>query len=164
MKKIIVIWLVLCVATGSSFAQKKSPSFKGIINLYEKQVDRFFVDVFELTKTGPEIAKEAQIEMDEKIYQAFLSDFALWGKWVKKHHGEKSFVLKLKGTKDYETESREYQNQFKLIQADFVDERLIWNKDQLSKVLTKEKLQQYITPIMEKFADRTEKLLLKINK
>lgn len=164
MKKIIVILIVLCVATGSSFAQKKSSSFKGIINLYEKQVDRFFVDVFELSKTGVEMSQEAQTEMEEKIYQAFLSDFALWAKWTKKHHGTKSFILKLKGTKDYETESREYQAQFKIIQAEFVDERLIWNKDQLSKVLTKEKLQQYITPIMEKFADRTEKLLLKINK
>lgn len=155
--------MVLCVATGSSFAQKSS-TFKGIINLYEKQVDRFFVDVFELTKTGPEMAKEAEIEMDEKIYQAFLSDFALWAKWVKKHHGEKSFVLKLKGTKDYETESKEYEKQFKLIQQNFVDERLIWDKKTLSKVLTKEKLQEYITPVTEKFADRTTKLLTKINK
>jgi len=164
-KKIFFIIVILCTfGITTSFAQKKSSTFKGIINLYEKQVERFFIDVFELKKTGPEMAIEAKKEMEEKLYRAFISDFMLWAKWVKKHQGEKSFVLKLKGTKKYETESGEYLNQFKLIQQNFVDERLIWNKEKLSKVLTQEKMQPYINPVVEKFRDRTNALFLKINK
>lgn len=156
--------MVLCIATGSSFAQKKSSSFKGITTLYEKEVDLFFTDVFAVQKTGIEMDTTSRKKMEVEIYDAFISDFYLWAKWTKKYHGEKPFELKLKGTKEYETESTEYLKQFKLIQANFVKERLIWSEEELKKVLTQERLQPYITPVVKKFADKTTKMLNNINK
>jgi hypothetical protein len=151
------------MSATSSFAQKSSSkTFKGIVNLYEKQVDVFFVDVFANEKTGAEIALTAKTEMDLEIYDAFISDYYLWAKWTKKHQGKKPFVLNLKGTKEYEAESKTYETQFKAIQTNFINERLNWTKEELKKVLTQERLQQYIDPVTEKFADRTKKLLTKI--
>lgn len=160
MKKIIFLIAVMCVSM-STYA-KKTSSFKKISKLYEQQTKIFFVDVFDMVRTGPEMAATAQAEMEEMIYQCFLSDFALWAKYTKKHQGEKKFVLNLKGSKKYSNESTEYVTQFKKIQDEFVDNRLTWKQDELAKVLTKEKLMKYITPIVEKFAKRTEDNLAKL--
>jgi len=141
---------------------KKSSSFKKISKLYEQQTKTFFVDVFDMVRTGPEMAATANAEMEEMIYQCFLSDFALWAKFTKKNQGGKKFLLKLKGTKKYSNEATEYISQFKKIQDEFVDNRLIWKQDELAKVLTKEKLIKYIQPIVEKFAKRTEDNLAKL--
>ncbi len=165
MKRLILFGIVLAFAINSGFAQKTS-TFKKIGKLYEYQLKTFFIDVFELTKTGSEMAASAQAEMEEAIYQAYLSDFALWAKFSQKYQGEKTFVLILQGAKEYEkkyeTESNEYLIQFKKIQDEFVDKRLIWKKDELSKVLTKESLMPYITPVVTKFATRTEQTLAKL--
>ena len=163
MKKIMLIVIVLCITIGSSFAQK-STSFKGIKNLYEKEVDLFFINVFAVQKTGIEMDTTLRKKMEVKIYDAFITDFYLWAKWTKKYHGEKPFELKLKGTKEDETESTEYLKQFKLIQANFVKDRLIWTEEELKKVLTQEKLQAYINPVVEKFVEKTIKMLNNINK
>lgn len=163
MKKVIILLAsaLICLNISNIYGQK-SASFKKIGNLYEQQTKIFFVDVFDLVKTGPEMAVAAQTEMEEMVYQCFLSDFALWAKHSKKYQGEKKFVLTLKGTKEYQTESTEYMNQFKKIQDEFVDNRLTWKQDELVKVLTKERLMKYITPIVEKFVKRTENNLTKL--
>ncbi len=162
MKKIgIVIMIVLLAATGT-YAQKASKSFKGIANLYNTQVEIFLAEVFELQKTGLVMSATAKAELDQKIYEAFLIDFAKWAAFTQKYEGGKKFDLKLKGTKDFEAESKEYLAQFKLIQAEFVKERLIWTEAELSKVLTIEKLQKYIDPVTKKFEDRTKALFTKL--
>lgn len=161
MRKICLILIALCAVASSGFAQKSS-SIKKIGHLYETQVATFLVDVFELTKTGPVMAATARADMEEQIYQCFISDFAAWAKWTQKHEGDKPFVLKFKGIKGYETESTEYLTQFKKIQDEFVDKRLTWTEEELPKVLTKERLQKYITPVADKFETRTTNLLAKL--
>lgn len=158
-KKFVILTMALMVVgTINTYAQT-SKSMTRIRNLYETQVDRFFIDVFELTKTGLEMDTIARAEMEEQIYQCFLSDFAMWAHWTQKYEGEKPFVLEFKGIKGYETETTEYLNQFKKIQDEFVDQRLTWKKEELPKVLTKERLQKYIDPVAVKFETRTKNLL-----
>lgn len=157
----IIVTIMLFAVTSSIYAQKSS-SIKKMGNLYETQVDRFLIDVFELTKTGFEMDTTARAEMEEQIYQCFVSDFATWAKWTKKHKGEKPFVLKFTGAKGYEKETTEYLKQFKKIQDEFVDLRLQWTNEELPKVITKERLQEYITPVADKFNARTAILLTKL--
>lgn len=135
---------------------KKSKGFQRVTKTYERQLKTFFVKVFDLTETGDSIYASIRREMEDEIYEAFLSDFAQWASACKKHQGSKRFKLELiKKGKGFETEGAEYLKQFKLIQNDFVDKRMIWKQEELEKVLTKEKLQKYITAVMTKFADRT---------
>ena len=156
-----LLGIVLVFAVSSGFAQKSS-SFKKIGKLYEQQTKKFFNEVFDSTLTGSEMAAAARSEMEDMVYQCFLNDFALWAKYSKKHQGDKKFVLTLSRTKEYEAESNEYMNQFKKIQDEFVDNRLKWEKDELSKVLTKERLQEYINPVVAKFETKTTSLLGKL--
>lgn len=162
MKKLtFLLGIVLVFAINSGFAQKSS-SFKKIGKLYEQQTKTFFAEVFDSSLTGTEMAKAARAEMEDMIHQCFLNDFSLWAKFSKKYQGDKKFVLTLSRTKEYEAESNEYMNQFKKIQDEFVDNRLKWEKDELSKVLTKERLQKYIDPVVKKFEIRTTDLLAKL--
>lgn len=145
--------VVLCFTTG--FAQRPSKSFKTITKTYQGQVKIFFVDVFELQKTGETMALNMRAEVETKIYEAFLADFISWKIFSQKHEGDKKFNFMLKGTKGFETESKEYSTQFKAIMNEFVKERLIWSESELPKILTKERLQKYISPVMEKFKNTT---------
>lgn len=164
MKRLIfaIIAIALCFASSNSFAQK-SKTFKKVADLYETQKTQFFVDVFALSKTGVAMTATAKADMDKLLFEAYLIDFAAWAKFTQKHEGEKPFKLKLKGSKEFDPEAKEYIAQFKLIQAELVEKRLIWTLAELKAFLTKEKLQMYIDPITTKFKDRTEALLSKIN-
>lgn len=165
MKKLMfVITIVICFTMSNSFAQSSSKSFKSVSETYNIQVKQFFIDVFELQKTGEVIKATMEEELETKIFEAFLVDFNAWKEFTLKHQGNKKFVLQLKGVKGFETESKEYTNQFKAFQKNFVDKRLTWSESELTKVLTKEEFQKYIDPVMKKFEDRTKKLFEKLAK
>lgn len=156
-----LLGIVLVFAISSGFAQKSS-SFKKIGKLYETQEKQFFVDVFDTTKTGAVMLAALRTEMDSLVYECFLADFMLWAKFTQKHKGEKKFILKFRSAKEYETESNEYFNQFKRLQDAFVDNRLTWTESELKKFLTKQRLQEYITPVTNKFETRITSLLAKL--
>ena len=164
--KIVKLMLVMMFALviSNTFAQSSSKSFKTIKSLYEVQVDQFFVDVFELQKTGEVIETTMKEELEAKIFEAFLVDFNSWKDFAIKQKGEKKFELKLKGIKGFETEAKEYTNQFKNFQKNFVAKRMIWSESELKNVLIKEELQKFIDPVMKKFEDRTKKLFEKLAK
>jgi len=161
MKKITFI-LALCFALGNINAQKPSKEFKTVVKTYQKQTKWFFEEVFALQKTGPEMDTTTRGVMETAIYQAFLADFSNWAKFVRKNQGEKKFSFTIKPIKGFEAEGNEYQNQFKKMQNQFIDERLIVNKEELEKTLTKEKLQPFIDGVLKKFADRTKKMIEKL--
>ena len=163
MKKIIFLMtIVLCFAVSNSFAQKKTNTFKKIEHTYEKQTMWFFKHVFLQEKTGKDLDTTIRDIMEKRIYDQMIRDYWHWAKFTRKHETEKKFELKLKHTKSYETEAAEYITQFKLLQKDFVDERLVCSMDQLSKILTPEKLQPYIDGVMKKFENRTKTMFLKL--
>ncbi len=165
MKKLIfVLAMMLCFVANDSFAQSSSKSFKSVTETYKIQMKQFFVDVFELQKTGETIETQMKEELETKIYEAMLVDFASWKEFSCKHQGDKKFILELKNIKGFEPEAKEYVNQFKNFQKDFVNNRMIWNESELAKVLTKEELQKFIDPVMKKFEDRTKKLFDKLAK
>jgi hypothetical protein len=159
-----MLGLVFCLVISHTFAQSSSKSFKPIKALYEVQVNQFFVDVFELQKTGATIENTMKEELEAKIFEAFLLDFNKWKEFAIKHKGEKKFEFKLKEMKDFEAEGKEYTNQFKNFQKDFVANRMLWSESELKNILTKEELQKFIDPVMKKFEDRTKKLIQKLTK
>jgi len=162
MKLVLVMMFALVIS--NTFAQGSSKSFKTIKALYEVQVDQFFIDVFELQKTGETMKTTMKEELEAKILEAFILDFNSWKAFAIKHKGEKKFELKLKGIKGFEAESKEYTNQFKNFQKDFVANRMIWSESELKNVLTQDELQKFIDPVMKKFEDRTKKLFEKLAK
>lgn len=166
MKKVIFLMLIVafCTTTSSTYGSgiedwlkgpKKSKSFKKVRKTYEKQMTWFFKEVFRQAQTGPMMDTTMRTALENKIYEQMLKDYWCWGKFTRKHETKKKFELSLKKTKKYETESAEYISQFKKLQTGFVQERLIIDSDQLSKILTKEKLQPYIDGVMKKFETRT---------
>ncbi len=161
MKKVI-IFVVMALIWNINTHGQNSNSFKHIKNLYEQQEKRFFIEVFDTIHTGAEMAAKAQQELIDEIYKSFIDDYHLWARFTRKHKGEKKFSLNLRKTKGYETEAKEYLEQFKKIQDDFVDNRLTWNISELVKTLTKERLMPYISPVVEKFATRTENTFKKL--
>lgn len=165
MKKLVfVLAMMLCFVASNGFAQSSSKSFKSVTETYNLQVKQFFIDVFELQKTGEVIETTMREELETKIYEAMLVDFASWKEFSIKHQGDKKFILELKSIKGFEPEGKEYVNQFKNFQKDFVNNRMIWTESELANVLTKEELQKFIDPIMNKFEDRTKKLFEKLAK
>ncbi|MEI7919874.1 MAG: hypothetical protein WCH65_07050 [bacterium] len=163
MKKILLV-VALCVALCNiqADAQKASKQFKTVVKTYQKQTKWYLEETFALIKTGPEIDTTIRAIMESVIYESFLSDFANWAKFIKKCDGEKKFNFKVKPIKGFETEGSEYINQFKLLQKQFVDKRFIVNKEDLKKILSKEKLQLFIDEVMKKFEDRTKELIEKL--
>lgn len=170
MKKVIFIpTILLCLLTTSSgfaqiFGQRPSKSFKEVTATYNLQVKQFFIDVFELQKTGEMIETGMREELEKLIYEALLVDFNSWKEFTLKHQGEKKFILELKNTKGFEPEAKEYVNQFKNFQKNFVNNRMTWTAAELTNVLTKDELQEFIDPVMKKFEDRTKKLFEKLAK
>jgi len=165
MKKLMfVLAMMLCFVASNGFAQSSSKSFKGVTETYKIQMKQFFVDVFELQKTGEVIETTMKDELEIKIYEAMLVDFASWKAFSCKHQGDKKFILELKSIKGFEPEAKEYINQFKAFQKDFVTNRMTWTESELALVLTKEELQKFIDPVMKKFEDRTKKLFEKLAK
>jgi len=94
--------------------------------------------------------------LNDVITTEFTSAFTKWGKFVIKNEGETPFKLKLKGTKGFETESEEYHLQFKKLQTEFINKRLIWKKDVVEAFLKKENLQPYVDAVIKKFEDTTK--------
>ncbi|HMS90923.1 MAG TPA: hypothetical protein PKC87_01785 [Candidatus Absconditabacterales bacterium] len=165
MKKLTcILSMMLCFIASNSFAQSASKSFKEVTATYNLQVKQFFIDVFELQKTGEVIETTMREELETKIYEAMLVDFASWKDFSIKHQGDKKFILELKSIKGFEPEAKEYVNQFKNFQKDFVNNRMTWTEAELAKVLTKEELQKFIDPVMKKFEERTKKLFEKLAK
>lgn len=165
MKKLMfVLAMMLCFVASNGFAQSSSKSFKGVTETYKIQMKQFFVDVFELQKTGEEIETGMRKELETKIFEAFLIDFESWKTFSCKHQGDKKFILRVKTTKEFEKESKEYVKQFKEFEKNFVSNRMTWSKNELKEVLTKEELQRFIDPVMQKFEERTKKLFEKLAK
>jgi len=171
MKKTIItiVLITISIVVNAGFNKdpkdkKNSNNFKKITKTYENQKKIFFLKAFELNEVGDSIFSHMNGEMDEAIYQAFLSDFGYWAKSAKKHQGSKKFKLKTKAKKGYETEKTEYVNQFRLIQTEFVNLRFVWDEKQLQKTLTKEVLYKYILPVRKKFEDKTKKFFANTNK
>ncbi len=163
MKKIIIMVIAVIVSHSITIAQKPSKTFKKISKCYEAQVDSFLDEVFKLEKTGAEMDSTARKELEKTIYDAFLEDFFTWAKFSQKYKGEKKFDFKIKRINKFENETNEYASQFKKIMDTFKAERLIiTDKEQLAKLLGKEKLKIFIDSVIKKFQDRTYNLFKKL--
>jgi hypothetical protein len=152
-KTFFLITIVLCcfAISNSVFAQKHSKSLNKIGKVYKAQERIFLKDAFALKKTGGAMDSTMTKAMEDKIFDRMVKDFTYFGKFSIKKDAEKTLELKLRGAKKYEIEGDGYLAQFKLLQNEFINQRLTWSKENVAAFLTQDHLQPYISAVRKMF-------------